>query len=104
MMSGLPSVRQRSRLKCGNAWSEAKNLGRTDRFAANCLKFQSLPAYLTTSVLCPERNFSLAMFNNRFSPRLEHHQGKRGRKNICAGGDQKHGSPLPRGLLKVICE
>src|SRR6266403_4764491 len=41
-MSGLLSVRRRSRLKCGSASNGAKNLGRTDRLAANKgLKIQS---------------------------------------------------------------
>src|SRR5258708_2079767 len=44
-MSGLLSVRRRSRLKCGSASNGAKNLGRTDRLAANHgLTFQPVPA------------------------------------------------------------
>jgi hypothetical protein len=39
--------------------------------------------------------------DDRFSPRLERHKGKRGRENVRAGGDQKHAPPLPGGLLNV---
>src|SRR6266436_10218635 len=41
-MTGLLSVRRRSRLKCGSASNGAKNPGRTDRLPANKgLKLQS---------------------------------------------------------------
>src|SRR6267378_738618 len=107
-MTGLLSARRRSRLKCGSALNGAKNLGRSDRPAANQgLKFQSARIFdIPARPRSYARNaiFSSRISNDRFSPRLERHKGKRGRENVRAGGDQKHARPLPGGLLNVIGE